>query len=308
MKLKKNLYWVMVPLYLFIIVMALVLNGVFTGQMQSGTNIAINVLFLLVVGILLLISLSSLTRMAKAAAELVGVTKEINRAYAKEGVNQWEAYASLDNVFETEELAHQFSKYQRIVAGSNLKRTGTDIADFIGDELFETIGAKHFNSALSGIFTGLGILGTFVGLSFGLISFSGNDIFTISDNVGPLLEGMKVAFHTSVYGMLLSISFSIAYRALMSYVYEAVAEFNDTFRECVAPPTVEDADMATALYALAEDILMELTNISNALNARADSEDAAMKAMAERFADTLSVSVGNSLVQTGAALRNQRKE
>lgn len=302
---KKKMYWIMVPLYVFIIVMALALNGAFTGQEGSLANMAINMVFILVAGVLICIALVSLTRMSKAAEELERFIKDVRRQYAKDAANQWEEYARVDNVFENSVLRRQFAKYQRIINAGNIGRSSVDITDFINDAVFESIGQRHFNSALSGIFTGLGILGTFIGLSFGLISFSGNDIFTISDNVGPLLEGMKVAFHTSVYGMLLSIVFSVAYRSLMAYVYDVIMEFTDTFRECVAPDTVEEGDMTAALYSLGEDILAEMSHISELLEARAGSEDAAMKAMAERFADSLTSSVGQSLIQVGNAMNGK---
>lgn len=88
---------------------------------------------------------------------------------------------------------------------------------------------------MRGTLTGLGILGTFIGLSLGLNSFNGNDIYTISDNVGPLLEGMKVAFHTSVYGIFFSLIFNVVYRALMADAYEKLSQFLAVFRECVMP-------------------------------------------------------------------------
>ena len=72
-----------------------------------------------------------------------------------------------------------------------------DIEDYINEELLDRVGGSHYNSAISGTMTGLGILGTFIGLSLGLGSFSGDDIYTISDNVGPLLSGMKVAWEAN---------------------------------------------------------------------------------------------------------------
>ena len=77
--------------------------------------------------------------------------------------------------------------------------------EYINEDLLDRVGMNYFNSGISGTLTGLGILGTFLGLSMGLSSFSGENIYTISDNVGPLLSGMKVAFHTSVYGIFFSI-------------------------------------------------------------------------------------------------------
>ena len=51
---------------------------------------------------------------------------------------------------------------------------------------------------LSGLMTGVGILGTFFGVVVGLQDFDPNKI---SDSIGPLLDGLKVSFSTSVMGL-----------------------------------------------------------------------------------------------------------
>lgn len=54
------------------------------------------------------------------------------------------------------------------------------------------------------LLTSLGILGTFVGIVIGLLAF---DVGDIDGSIGPLLEGLKTAFITSLMGMLLAIVF-----------------------------------------------------------------------------------------------------
>jgi len=61
---------------------------------------------------------------------------------------------------------------------------------------------KKTANALANIATSLGILGTFVGVTFSLIEFNVNDI---SGSVPQLLEGLKVAFFTSIFGLLSSL-------------------------------------------------------------------------------------------------------
>ena len=89
----------------------------------------------------------------------------------------------------------------------------------------------YYNSAITGTLTGLGILGTFIGLSLGLGAFNGDDIYTITDNVGPLLGGMKVAFHTSVYGIFFSLIFAFVHRCIVADAQEKLQEFLDCYRE-----------------------------------------------------------------------------
>jgi len=61
---------------------------------------------------------------------------------------------------------------------------------------------KQNRNELSGIVTTFGILGTFVGIFIGLITFEVNDIY---GSVPQLLEGLKTAFLTSISGMFAGI-------------------------------------------------------------------------------------------------------
>lgn len=67
--------------------------------------------------------------------------------------------------------------------------------------------AKHhrFINATPSLLTGIGVFGTFTGIFLGLMDF---DVARIDDSVPELLGGLKVAFATSVCGLL----FSLLYR------------------------------------------------------------------------------------------------
>ena len=80
-----------------------------------------------------------------------------------------------------------FAEVESVKAVSDIYAPVSGTVSQINEELLDRVGGSHYNSAISGTMTGLGILGTFIGLSLGLGSFSGDDIYTISDNVGPLL-------------------------------------------------------------------------------------------------------------------------
>lgn len=56
------------------------------------------------------------------------------------------------------------------------------------------------------ILTSMGILGTFVGISYSLLEFNTNDL---DKSIPILLDGMKIAFLTSAIGMTLSIFLKI---------------------------------------------------------------------------------------------------
>lgn len=58
----------------------------------------------------------------------------------------------------------------------------------------------------------LGILGTFIGITIGLVQFDASDTLKIHENIPGLLSGLKVAFFTSVVGMALSILLAVIQR------------------------------------------------------------------------------------------------
>lgn len=61
---------------------------------------------------------------------------------------------------------------------------------------------SQFTSYAPTLLTSIGILGTFAGIISGLLDF---DTADIDKSIGPLLEGLKTAFISSLVGMLLSI-------------------------------------------------------------------------------------------------------
>jgi predicted HAD superfamily phosphohydrolase len=62
----------------------------------------------------------------------------------------------------------------------------------------------YLYNSIPSIFTTLGVLGTFVGIFFGLQKF---DVNNITESIPTLLEGMKTAFLTSIIGIILSLIF-----------------------------------------------------------------------------------------------------
>ena len=199
---KNRMYFLLLPVYLFVVGFVLVVNGVFTGQVTSVSNLVINLVFLVLIGILFLISFSSFFRLNRLTDKLLDEADKIYKAYDGGDHKLWETYRAKSKVFEDDVLDEAFYRYQKKM-NSFQTRHGLmgrcEIEDYLNEDLLNQVGMNYYNSAISGTMTGLGILGTFIGLSIGLGSFNGNDIYTISDNVGPLLDGMKVAFHTSVY-------------------------------------------------------------------------------------------------------------
>lgn len=85
--------------------------------------------------------------------------------------------------------------------------------------------------ALPSTVTTIGVLGTFVGISIGLMGF---DVADIEGSVPQLLEGLKVAFLTSVAGMLIAIVLRMNPRLYAPPAKPEENEFQNTTLDDVA--------------------------------------------------------------------------
>ncbi len=60
----------------------------------------------------------------------------------------------------------------------------------------------YIYDSIPNVFTTIGVLGTFIGIFLGLKEF---DVENITDSIPKLLEGLKYAFQTSIFGIVLSL-------------------------------------------------------------------------------------------------------
>lgn len=94
----------------------------------------------------------------------------------------------------------------------------------------DILGAESLKrwQSYANIMLGLGILGTFVGLSIGLSGFNigkDADIQTIKDSIYRLIPGMKTAFYTSVAGMSCSLLANFWQRMVLKKVNQRIHDF-----------------------------------------------------------------------------------
>jgi len=104
-----------------------------------------------------------------------------------------------------------------------------DISEYIHEDLIDDIGNSSFNEFVSNAMTGLGIFGTFVGLVVGLHAFDTTSAETLTNSISPLIEGIKVAFYTSIFGVVLSLVYGTFYRNYIVEAYSALHEFESAY-------------------------------------------------------------------------------
>ena len=92
-------------------------------------------------------------------------------------------------------------------------RTSESAEEYLNDySLLHSTMQWNLLENVPNILVGLGILGTFVGLTNGIVGISFEDTNAIQESIQVLLAGMGMAFVTSIWGMGLSIFFSFGFK------------------------------------------------------------------------------------------------
>ncbi len=163
----------------------------------------------------------------------------LDRASEKlKGANRRGALAELTSsnakIFEVEYLD---KKYQEYLAYLRKTNSPCDIGDYVGEYEINNYTHRRVIEMIPDVLTSLGILGTFVGLVWGLRGFNPQTYEAMTSSVSSLVNGIKVAFITSIYGISLSMAFSYWLRGAFSRVSESLDSFLDTYYLCAVPPT-----------------------------------------------------------------------
>lgn len=305
---KRKSYYFLFVLYILMLGFILYINGVFTGEIGSISNFAINLAFFILIGILMIISAVFFNRLNRAGDALERVAKSMSTQYEVSSVNLWSQYKEKENVFEDSVLDAQFAKYQRRIKAHTTKKgtvtSACSVEEYINEDLLDQIAGTHYNSVVSGTMSGLGILGTFLGLTLGMLSFTGNDIFTISDNIAPLLSGMKVAFHTSVYGIFFSLVFNFVYRGIMADAYTRLTTFLETFHECTEPPVSQVDENMNAMLIYQANMANSMKSIMELMKCNEESQIKGLDKIVQQFMNQLSESLGTEFDSLGRNLKD----
>ena len=130
---------------------------------------------------------------------------------------------------------------------------------FSEDRLLGQYMNLRFWNSVPAILVGLGILGTFVGLVWGLIPFSDIDFGQTSEIQGAikiLLSGVSTAFVTSVWGMLASLSFNWLEKGCIGMISRKVANLQGALdlpftlktQEEIAEKQKDELEQQTAIF------------------------------------------------------------
>ena len=164
----------------------------------------------------------------------------IERALEVQSSSTWSVIAQADELFHQRTMDELFREYQEKIQGQReSNQVLADIEDYINDDV---LGLKSWQSVVTqipGTLTGLGILGTFIGLIIGIQGIGFSSVNAALSSVQTLLSGIQIAFYTSIAGVILSLIFNIIYRMTWNVMLRSLGLFISEFHRNVIPPVEE---------------------------------------------------------------------
>lgn len=203
----------------------------------------------------------------------------------------------LDSLKETKmaPLAETYSKSINIDT-SNGKKSNIPSSEYINDYSvckYNKLNLRMLDTA-SGTLVGLGLLGTFLGLTLGIEGFDSSNTDKINESIQGLLAGMGTAFLTSLLGMTFSILFTSADKALRHRLYKDVKELTDKldseyYIDDLVLANINQQKIVNQLYkALKNDLQLQVSAI-------VDQTTAIVDKLTYTNADGQNVTIGNAI-------------
>ncbi|MDD6422130.1 MAG: EAL domain-containing protein [Intestinibaculum porci] len=166
--------------------------------------------------------------------------QSITRVAESDSETPWQSVNGLLGFFENRYLDDTFDEYKKKVnAQRSLGQMMSDIEDYINEDGISLVCWHNVVGLIPGTLTGLGILGTFIGLIIGINNLSFDDTTTALASVKTLLEGINVAFYTSISGLILSLIFNLAYRLIRNVFIRQLGLFTEDFHKYIIPSVEE---------------------------------------------------------------------
>ena len=166
----------------------------------------------------------------------------IRKASGTEGSSAWVAALRIERFFQQKRLDKLFGEYREKV--QHQRETGqivSDIDEVLNEDVLALYTWRGVIAQIPGTLTGLGILGTFVGLLLGLRNISFVTVEAALGSVQSILAGIDTAFYTSIAGVILSILFNIINNVLRNIMNRETGLFLEEFHKTVIPTTDEQA-------------------------------------------------------------------
>lgn len=204
---------------------------------QDNVSRAITFTMLLIVAASVVFGFLPLNRFLQAMYNGIANTQQ---AVEKRPNAPWEIIQEQEIFFDHKELDELFREYVEEV--QQQRKYGVvmnDICDVINEDMLSVRCWQGVMQQIPGTLTGLGILGTFLGLILGIQNIRFDDASTAIASIESLLNGVGAAFYTSIVGVILSILFNILDRILWNVTVRELDLFTEIFYRYAIPSADE---------------------------------------------------------------------
>lgn len=303
--------------------------GFFAAVMLLTDDIWINVIFVSVMAIILFMNYAfALNKARMLIMDFDNAAKKVKEYSQK--INKLRCLFDEKELFRNKNASNAFGEYKKELQRMDSEESATirpDIRDYFNEELVDSVVMAEISEQIPGVMTGLGILGTFIGLTIGLSKFNlGSDIDTslMQTSISGLLEGIKTAFITSIFGVVYSLLFNFFYKKIYISTCEAMDEFIVCYEnEIVSPPQNDlltsfvrsqeiqteslrnfadniSSAMAKQLNELLQPTVEKLnSSVDNFLDKSVRSQNESLDVIVNAFVDNMNSSLGNQFKALG---------
>ena len=148
------------------------------------------------------------------------------------------------------------------------KKSNIPASEFINDDSVckcNKLNLRMLDTA-SGTLVGLGLLGTFLGLTVGIANFDSSNTDKINDSIQGLLAGMGTAFLTSLFGMGFSLLYTFFDKAIRNRLYKHVNNLTEKldslyYIDDLAVANINQQNIVNQLYGALKGDLQQQTSV-----------------------------------------------
>lgn len=153
----------------------------------------------------------------------------------------WLPISKNESLFQYDPLDKDFIGYKNYVFERKKKDTGIlpDIEDVINEDTVSIKSWRNIVNQIPETLTGIGILGTFVGLIIGVGRIGFSSVQAAVTSLQTMINGIEIAFYTSIVGIILSILFNLTYKYFWNSMLRNMFLFIDDFHKNVIPSEEE---------------------------------------------------------------------
>lgn len=181
--------------------------------------------------------MKEILKKSKIAKSLDDIDLEINK----------EKYYSIKNMFK---------EYMKTTKKKQDKyKYSIDISYYFDEDnlVYKKVSNKTINQIVQSL-TGVGIFGTFLGVVNGVSGLNLENSDAMKTGIVKLLQGVKLSFNSSLYGIMFSLIMIIIYKMLIDHIMKKVHSFNEIVNSLAEPETDENQELKEEIKKLRDDI------------------------------------------------------